>query len=319
MNPLKISQSEIKTYMECRRKWYLTYYLCLQPRESEKIGHRSTGTRIHRALEGHYVPDGQPQADMRDTLQQAQDRDFDALLEQFGGHELVPDFILSDWKKAVDLERAMIDGYVEWLEQEGADEGLQIVKSEVAIEVPFPIVGIEVPVSLVGKLDVTAIRTQDGRRMFLDHKSAASITKLEESAQREIQPLYYMLLESLAYPDEQRVSGMIYNVLRKVKRTAAAKPPFYARIPVEHSSVEMASFVLRVRGVIRDIVATRAELDKQAGHHGAAYPNPTDTCSWKCQFVNVCTMFDDGSRIDDLLSDQYVVGDPHSRYETSEE
>ena len=47
-----------------------------------------------------------------------------------------------------------------------------------------------------------------------------------------------------------------------------------------------------------------------------AYPTPRDTCTWDCDFFLVCPLFDDGSRVEDMIDRYYVKGDPLSYYTT---
>jgi hypothetical protein len=56
-------------------------------------------------------------------------------------------------------------------------------------------------------------------------------------------------------------------------------------------------------------------LDAGADHHDVVPPNPTKDCTWDCDFVSICTMFDDGSRVEDAVTSLYHQIDPHARYD----
>jgi hypothetical protein len=45
-----------------------------------------------------------------------------------------------------------------------------------------------------------------------------------------------------------------------------------------------------------------------------AEPSPDDTCSWRCQFFTLCPMFDDGSRAEDMVREEFSERDPLARY-----
>ena len=52
---VRISNSEIQTFKDCRRKWWLTYYRRLQPKYRDSTGALALGTRIHAALDDYYA------------------------------------------------------------------------------------------------------------------------------------------------------------------------------------------------------------------------------------------------------------------------
>jgi hypothetical protein len=108
--------------------------------------------------------------------------------------------------------------------------------------------------------------------------------------------------------------GMVFNMLRKVKRSARANPPFFKRAEVRFNEHQLTSAWYRVMAIINDIEAVTARLDAGESHYTAAYPRPNGDCSWKCEFYPVCGLFDDGSRAEDMLISLYQVGDPLERY-----
>jgi hypothetical protein len=71
---------------------------------------------------------------------------------------------------------------------------------------------------------------------------------------------------------------------------------------------------MRVAGTINEIQALEAKLNAGHDHRQVAYPTPTKDCSWDCDFYHVCTMFDDGSRSEDMITATYVEVDPLKRY-----
>lgn len=308
----RISNSEIQAFKKCRRQWWLAWYRGLRFSYEAPVEKKHNGDRVHRALAPWYVPDGVQRVDPRETLEGVIQEDRDVLLGRLTASGASVDES-PEWTKLVklnDLERIMVDGYMEWLEETGADEHLEIVAAETYLEVPIPGFGLDV--RAVGKIDVRAHLTSNGHRVFIDHKTADVMPKLDDLERNE-QMQYYELLEYLT-PGEEACHGALYNVLRRVKRTARAKPPFYERHLITHNVHRRATFYRRTIATIRDMLAVEAALDAGADHHDVAYLQATRDCDWQCSFAAICTMFDDGSRVEQMLEHHYVAGDPLHYY-----
>ena len=52
--PIRISNSEIQTFKDCRRRWWLSYYRRLQPKTQQMTGALALGSRVHEALDMYY-------------------------------------------------------------------------------------------------------------------------------------------------------------------------------------------------------------------------------------------------------------------------
>ena len=232
-----------------------------------------------------------------------------------------PDKVI-DLKKEQDLAKAMLEGYIEWVATEAADDGIELVAAETVIEVPSG----NPRVTLRGKLDQRVVRKTDGARMFLDHKTVADLTTPVRLLPIDEQMKFYHLLEQLdgmyrgvSKEKQWRTDGALYNMLRKVKRTATAKPPFYERVEVRHNRAVIESTWKRVHKVCEEIVAAHSALDAGADHQYVCPPRPSRDCTWKCEFFAICKMFDDGSNVEGLVNEYYEHGDPHERYREEEE
>jgi hypothetical protein len=312
-----IPHSEIKAFKLCRREWYLRWYRGLRLKETTLSEKRHTGDRVHRALQEWYVPDGEDRVDPREGIELAIMEDCQILHDHLvaTGWDQMPSKHPDHQKlmKANDLERIMVEGYMEWLAETGADTGLRIIAPEVFMEVTLP--ELENPaIRVVGKLDVRAVRISDGARVFIDHKTRDSAPQMAELL-RDEQMLHYELLEECANPDSASYcDGAIFNVLRRVKRSATAKPPFYLRHFVPHNRHTKAAYRRRMVATIRDMIKAEEALDQGAHHFDVAYPNPGKDCGWRCPFASSCHMFDDGSDVERLLSDRYQRDDPMYYY-----
>jgi PD-(D/E)XK nuclease superfamily protein len=306
-----ISNSELQTFKRCRRKWWLVYYRELRLKRPDVTGPRAIGTRLHLALSAYYSTERiDPTQVLEDTIA------FDRKMLSEGTDVNA----LGEFDKEADLVRAMLEGYLEWIKETGADEGIEVVGNEEVVEVPFGEFQ-NVVVVLVGKMDLRIRRLVDKARLFLDHKSVANLTTPTKTLHIDEQMLHYHLLEYLAYlqagvdSDVAEYSmGGIYNMLRKVKRTATANPPFYGRVEVRHNINELRSYYTRVWGEVAVLIGLKVDLDGGADPMLVAYPTPHSNCSWDCDFITVCPMFDDGSAAEELLAEYYEKSDPHDHY-----
>lgn len=309
-NTRRISNSEVQTFKRCRRKWWLTYYRGLRSTREQPYGARATGTRGHAALAAWYRPSGETRMDPRDALEIIIEAERARL-------ETLSDVTEDTWKKFnkdVELERVVIDGYMQWITETGADAEYTIVGSERYLEADLPEID---NTRIIARLDARVVRNYDQARLFIDHKFVASIPGAVRLLALNEQMQWYILLEQLQsdlHPN-QRVAGAVYNMLRRCKRTGNAQPPFYQRVEVRHGPIEIDSFRKRLVGTLDDMQYCRQELDaEEQPHQLIVYPTPTRDCAWDCPFLQVCSMADDGSRFEDALEAHYVADDPYGYY-----
>jgi hypothetical protein len=256
------------------------------------------------------------QLDPRAALEALIKADTQAVLTKFEGDDALPG-ILIKMHKDDDLERAMLDGYMQWLEETGADANYEVLASERYEDALLP--GLAgrggVPVYIIAKLDAKVRRRSDGVLRYMDHKTVADFASKVMLLQMDEQMLWYGLIEILENtPLGERSGGAIYNMMRRVKRTVKAKPPFYERVEVVHNRHQLERFYEQLWGTIRDLLELEARLDAGMPHHMAAYPNPNGACSWDCDYRAICPLFNDGSRVEAMISNYYVAGDPLAYY-----
>lgn len=307
-----VTNGELRTWARCRRQWWFGYFRTLGLKAVQVTGPASIGTRVHRVLAAYYVPVGVERRDPWEVFEETLREDEKLLEEQFASPEK-----RERWTKEVDLARAMLEGYLEWVEETAADAGLTITAPETRLvaDLRMP----ELPEArLLAKLDVRAVRQPDGARLFLDHKTRADL--VPKTLHLDEQMLHYHLTEFLHLLDEgqdgdMRTDGAIYNMLRKVKRTATARPPFYGRVEVRHNLDELRSYWIRVKAKVLEITDARRRLEAGEDHRSVCYPMPTAECSYQCDYFQLCPMYDDGSRAEDFVQALYVEVNPLRRYE----
>ena len=296
---IRLSNSEIQTFKDCRRRWWLTYYRRLQPKYKDSTGALALGTRIHAALDDYYA-NGTPLLQAHANLVNTEK---ELLLQDFRD--------VSELEKEAELGHIMLDGYLQWNEEEGIDADLEMISTEETIVMPM----FNGEVELQGKLDMRVRRKADGVRMFRDFKTVGgSLSDFANLAPMNEQILTYMVLEQSKDKDGERSDGGIFTMLKKVRRSAAAKPPFYDQIEVRHNIFTLRSFWDRLHGTVTDLMRVRTALDKGEQPSFHAYPSPSRDCKWKCKFYSVCTLVDDGSAAEQAISEMFVEADPYAYY-----
>lgn len=311
---IQMTNSEFFMWQRCKRDWFLHYYLGYVPDAEEVTGNRILGIRIHAALEGYYGY----QLDPLTVL---------GLLYRFE-LEASPEYE-SELVRERDLAMAMVEGYIEWLASTGADAGLTVIGTESEVTVPLP--GVE-GVNLRARLDRVQLDESTGLLSFVDDKTAASFER-HEILMLNPQFRFYSLVQKLAVGlslNQPRVLGGVVNTLRRVKRSDKSKPPYYQRDPFRYNEQMINATLLKVQGLARQIVAMRRQLDRIYTEHGGSLavldafqlehlpPTVIETdCSWRCPFVQLCPMLDDGSDWSGSLvrSGHFRQEDPSAYYD----
>jgi hypothetical protein len=317
-----ITNSALQTWSDCRRRWWLEHYKKLSAGPRSVTGAASLGTRVHQALAVKYVPDGEDEGDVFGELAWtvADDRRY---LESINAS--APKF--KELEAEHDFAKIIIEGYLEWLEETGADRDFQVMSSEKGLIVHPGFPGLD-DVRLLSKEDTRLFRNIDNAVLFIDHKTVQSFDQMTGWAHMNRQMIHYGLVEFLLLAEQQhqtigtvdereirRTDGAILNMLRKVKRTATSKPPYYHRHQIRYNIETLRNYWRQIFGTIREIIEVSAKLDAGAEHHDVCPPRPTQDCSWKCQFFTQCAMFDDGSDTDRMIQEVFVTVDPLKRYD----
>lgn len=308
---VSISNSEIQTFKDCRRKWWLGNYRGLRPKTEDMVGPLPLGTRVHNALEAHYR-DGDNVVEAYTRLQNADNLKF-LETDQATNSEAVKKF-----NSESELGRIMVEGYAEWEAENNNDAYFDVVGVERKLS---HVLESQPRVEIIGKVDLQVRRRSDGSRATLDHKTTKGFDDYYKHSHASEQLMTYTNLERLNPDDDTKVDGGIYNLLKKVKRSATAKPPFYDRIDVRFNRKQLDSQWIRLQGTVAQMMDARDALDNGADHRFVAYPTPR--MDWKCTttgcpFATICTWFDDGSAAEEYLADHFKVVDPNARYGESE-
>jgi hypothetical protein len=267
-------------------------------------GALALGSRVHEALDMYYSK----QIPLLEAHAQLVEIDRGVLEAAFRD--------TYDLDSEAELGRIMLEGYLQWVEENGIDAELEMISTEEIIEMPL----LDGEVILQGKIDMRVRRKADGVRMFRDFKTVGgSFTDFSSMAHMNEQILTYMMLETAQNKEGERSEGGIFTMLKKVKRSANARPPFYEQLEVRHNVFALRSFWQRIHGTLSDMLNTRKALDEGGDHRFVAYPRPSRDCKWKCQFFTICPMFDDGSAAEAAIEDAFEVSNPYAYYGVEEE
>lgn len=295
-----VSNSEIQTFKDCRRKWYFNYYRRLIPKTVKVSGPLALGTRVHGALEKHY----EEGTDLLEAYAELMEQDREIARENW--------LNMDELESEGEMGRVMLEGYLEWLDEEGIDSDYDIISNEETLTMPI-IPGV---VNLKGKLDMRVRRKSDGARLIRDFKTVGqSFAQYVSTLHLNEQVLTYMTLEAYHNTPEDRSDGALFTLFKKNKRTARAQPPFYDQVEVQHNDFTLRSFWKRLYGTVSDLMRTKEALDQGVEHQIVAYPRPSQDCRWKCQFFSVCPLMDDGSAAEAAVTDMFEVGNPDARYD----
>jgi RecB family exonuclease len=285
----RINNSEIQTFKRCKRKWMLSYYLGLTNAEDEESSNLYIGKLVHAGLENYYKGD--------DIMQPVND----AEIAWATAHA---DTGTSDYEyegnSDIELSRIMLEGYLEWLEESGADANFTITGAEEELETSLgQILGREV--ILHGRVDAR-FRDPDGHTILLDHKTVANFSLfLNRRLRLNEQLMTYAMLLRMVKGEE--VQGAMLNMLRKVKRSARSKPPYYHRESVNFNVETLRHHYDSTVAVVNDILTLEDILKADPSlTNAAAYPTVDQDCDWKCPFLSICPMFGDGSNIEGAVA-----------------
>lgn len=322
MSPIRLTNSEMSTFRLCRRDWYLRYYREFVPIVGPAAGSPlSIGTAFHDALASYY-----------DQFTQAGEALRSGKPAIAPVHFVGPVYaraIENEPHRQIELENEqelvtlMLDGYGEWLESEAADADLRVLAPETMLEKPL-VVGADgsVLATLLSKIDARVEKLSTGERLALEHKTCQSLKQALPLLQCDTQLLTEHLLEMLDIRDRGasvedaslRAQGVLYNMSRKVKRTASAKPPFYGREQVVHNVQELRSHWAHCQSTALQILDCRARLDAGESHQLVCPPSPSRELTWKSGFFKYYVLMNDGSDWERAVLDEYKVGDALERY-----
>lgn len=290
MSTIYFRQSEIKKFKRCPRSWWLSYKRDgwgyeNAPSAVPQSGQRDLGVLVHACIDAY-----------------DNNLSWNAVLEAERLRAHIEGWYSAEWEKDVfSYARIMMEGYIQWLEETGADAGEELVFSEKQLIVPMGRVLGE-DVVLTGRIDKVKRDRMTGEIIVVDVKTVQSLDQVGAQLQVDDQGLNYLILLQAA--ENIPVRRFRHDMLRKVKRTGTAKPPFYGRHEVAYNEQQLDAAWIHTCVVVEQMVKCLQRLEESDRyHHITVYPNPTKDCTWDCDFLPVCPMMDDGADWRGMISD----------------
>lgn len=291
------SHSEMDVFKGCRRRWMLQYWMKLRRKSEPRAVARDTGILVHAALHEFYVLGGLSGEHSYDRMMEyiALARDTDMLK--------VSETERKNVSEIHDVARIVLEGYIEWLQETGADEPYEYTGSEIELRAPGPVENTEI----MGYLDLAGTHKQSGDLFVMDTKVVASIDDMIKSLALNEQGPMYALLSKVNDPDPDRGFRVVWNMLKRNKQTARAKPPFYQRYELAINQQQLQLFYVQLQGQMEEILRTEARLNAGEHHTRVAFPTPSKDCSWKCPYLSLCSAMMDPRTDAQWLIDQYYT------------
>lgn len=299
---MRIGSSEIRSWLRCRRQWWLRYYRGYMTPEGDNRP-ANVGNMVHKALETYYGTATAVQP--LDSLLPM----YEKMLESFPNLE-------ESLTRDRDLAVTMVTAYMDWLKDTLVDIDLDYYESESAVEAPLGDTGF----ILTARIDARAKRKSTGGRVSMDHKTVKSLDELVKTAQIDGQFLSYNLVDMLASEDQSKGDGLIINMLRRVdSANPNAKPPYFSRYEVHHNLQELRSHWKHLVAICTQIEKATNQLKSGMDHQTVVPPSPSKDCSWGCNFKGVCPMFDNGSNAEGFLGAMYTKGKQYDHQDVARE
>lgn len=302
--PIIITHSDIKNFLECRRKWFYDYVLDF--RAPEKLtGPLALGTRVHEALEAYYS------GATTDPVAWINQKGKDDLAALEVNNDAKP-WDLDQMYKDMIIGRNAIISYMEWLTETNADANYRVVSTEEKVEVPI----LDGRAILRGKVDVLQEDVASGLYCVNDFKTYARDDGLREQFERSYQHWCYILAMAHNYPD-RNVECARYTIIRKVKKIPAVPPnsPLVQQFTVPATRRSLQTKKAQIERIAFEMLALRDKTDP-----AVFYPSPGKHCMW-CDYRLPCGLADEvpESAVALLSSDKYTQGTRYARYETRKE
>jgi RecB family exonuclease len=282
--PIRIRQSEIGTFMECRRRWEYEYLrgLELDRNPNQPTPNLSVGSVFHRAHEAFWSG-GEPLVEVDNCAEEV----LEAVAEHYGHAEPLS----HDWLDLFTLARAMCRHYEKWL-AEGHTMHEQVMHVEQELEWEF-----RPGVFITGKLDRLSYDRVTQQGILIDLKTCKSFMRALTHA-RQLKT-YAVLLRREGISVERLVTEQV----RKVLGTGTAKPPFVDRVEMFVDDDVLDRHESDMEAVLDEMLELRARYE--VGDTSRLYPNPTGDCSWKCPYLPLCVGKDNGDNLDYMIRTTY--------------
>lgn len=288
---LILRQSDLKLWMADRRDFYFSVFENLEPIR-RKVGVADIGTFVHESMKAHYLNQVNPVA----------------AIAALANIEIEKNpFVADDLMKTADFARIIMEGYLEWIEENAVDHGLVPMKVEERITALIGTFN-DIEVYVSGAIDLVLKDWYDMIWIF-DHKTVDGFEVIMHTLSDDFQgQTYDFLLQSIGLLP----TGFKHNQLRRVKRTPNAYPPFYNRAEIIFNSQQRLAHQWHMEGIAKQIIDSYLAITKVSGDerrsvfHREFYPHFTRDSHWKSNFLELSIATDlDPEMASDLIAGSY--------------
>lgn len=304
-----ISYSGLRKADVCLRQWWALEYRGLQPRSTRPVGPLPFGSRFHLAVEV-WAKSGW-EVDVVAVWDWLMQREM--VLDGENG-----DFNAADLAKEADLGRVMLEGWQEFVEEQGIDADYEVVDIEAKLssDIEFTLAGgRKVTVRMKSKLDLILRHKEFGTYWVFDYKTAQSLSpdSLATATDTEQGPIYVIQFRRNRKGVE--VAGFILGIARKVLRGPRSKPPYYAWEQVRLDDDALAAAEANTTAKIQRLVDIVDKLE-QGAPHPLVVPYSISWACKDCAFRLPCAEMRSGNfeGAEDMISGEFVQGNPLQRY-----
>ena len=315
--------SERSSFKRCRQKWYWGQVEGLRsPRSKPAL---DFGTLVHDSMQLFYLPG--IKRGVRPAIT------FARLYEEHGS------FTMNEYdendnrtsRDAGELGVAMLEAYYE---KYGKDDEIEIIAPEMPFRILMKDVGGQ-PFWYVGRFDALGIWRPTNAPFIFEHKTGSERKKkalgldeqtgtywafapeyvrtlIKQKLVRKLSP--HVELEMMLYnfmgkrmPDIRPVNadGMRLNKNGTVSKRQPQEQ--FERIPVYRDEDDRRVIVKRIRAeAFENRLVRSGKLP--------VYKNPTDDCTWDCQFFDMCELHESGSDWRAYRDQMYIMTDQYKEY-----
>lgn len=275
MDLIRVSNSELETYRQCRLKHQLQYGE--RWRTDEEHPALSRGTLFHSVMEGHYrqILQWREDGETIDSAAMAQDLFLAVapLLYEEGTGNQSEQQELIEW-----MYRGYVDCY-------GLDPHWEIIGIEVPLNAPlFYADGSPTRFALSGTADLVVRDNSAGGGLWIvDHKTCKDLPKKDFDLEDQTAIYSYLLREA-----GMNIRGAIYNHVRtyKLKTRAMGDDERFKRTHTVRSEQEL-------RTCVDELIETMDEAYDRLDRYGddvrdAPRTPDGERCGWKCNLTEAC-------------------------------
>ncbi len=318
-----VRTSERMTFLKCRWQWQREFVDLLRPAVSAPA--LRFGTLVHAAMEAYYKPGTKRGPAPHRTFKKLAAKDVEE-----AGHLGYRD---EDgvWSNAIEMGYLMLEAYSS---EYGKDEKWRVIATEQPFETPIknPATGRTVGV-YVGIMDGIWQNLENDELWVPDHKTAKAINTKYLALDEQAGAYWTFGVDWIRaqgmLKDDQQLSGMLYNFLRKGKpdtrptntagqslnengSVSKQQPvPLFLRQPVYRDEVDGARVRERVYQQMYDMYMVRR------GEY-PAYKTPGSMNCGMCAHFDVCELHETGADWEEFARQTMVIWDPYSEHELRE-